>query len=1675
MAGKAKTQQKRWHLDGGIEVTNIQNENGDQRPSTFLGNYNGDNLQSLALVAYTGSYYDLVDYPNLTNYVVDGNYVHTDNNFTDEDKAKLTESYNYVLPVATEKILGGVKVGDHLEMRVDPKITNPRERASAIADRISVIESHFIYVQNVKSVTRFEEIPTSSAGQMELAAIYSPIGETISGHYIRYNDMVFFSQDASLDTEEFNGKTIKIQQDKMTKGGLWWTTKNTGTWIKVLDQFNIVSFNDRVGKVYPVGMDDYKLEAEDYTADMVGAIARRGEGGNWTEFKNKGGRTVLSLFNGCTLKGLEDNSAGWARIGALGWDEEKSVTKPDPINSPTGGIVTGVYWKYSGLPTLPPVYETTKTGAKKLVRPATYRGINNTSMFFMPDGQDRIWVKRSTGEFDDNGWFYLEQLPIATRTRLGGIMVGNGLDITEEGVLSVSGFVTSWTGKQGARRVNDVVAMDGDYDAKMITFGNEWSRTNNVDYELKRLQQVLDTKAPINSPEFSGRPMAPTPGANDNGKQIVNIEWVRRHVATELQNVAGYTLPPATTNTLGGIIVGNGLSISAAGVLSVNIPSGSGGNVVVDTTTSTTSQNPIANSAITQYVNTVNNKLNDYVLKVNGTAQNLTLTGNAKYTTLAKGTRNDYLATTKFVMDAIDDAIQVVGGGSSGGGSVIINPYTLPPASANARGGVRVTGNDGIKLSNTDVISIDKDYLQGGATYASGGKLDYITAKENITGGTFADIPMNSSGVTRLSAAYSPTAKDMQGYYIKYNAGDNPDSYIMWFCDFDTNNSYYLVYKSASEYAWSMTFAVEGMDNYQDFDIRLYAKLDSPQFTGLPTVPDADTWDDNSSQIANTRFVNTFVNRKIQNQQKAGYGSQFGVVAVKQGGGIKVTGGVIEMDGVVSFKGRKGAVTPQLGDYTSSLINNSSSITGSTVTDALNNIRSNYAPLNSPVFTGVPTIGTGLTKSPVATEYYVRQWKPIASMSDLGMIKVGDGLQISADGTLSTSGAVTGWTGNQGTRQTGEVIATAGDYNSNMIYYDPQDDSKTVRSELDLKAYKTEAWLRKDVTTFNYPLNNYVSEMHKLPPAYTGGKYGSNGAHLTFHFGANSNPYNAYGAHFGTIILKNDAASYDNNVVAVPNVYVAATYSQMRESDHRSYIVWSTQTRLLTTRDLNSPKFTGTPTINNNPIAVSKVADAGLGLVKNGGNIVVDVAGNMNYTLPIASSTVLGGIKIGNNVSVDTDGKLNVTLPIATSSVLGGIKQGQGVTISNDGVLNVNIATSSNLGVIKVGNGLTIASDGTLSTSGAVTTWNSRTGDIVPESGDYTSAQITYDTTKTVKDKLDEIDADILSLTDGSCLPIASATQIGAVKIGDGINVDADGVISMSGVTSFNGRGGAVVPQGDEQDYTADMVGAIARNTNLSVNRLADVPINSAGYLNYTGTTPSPISGGYFCFQSHKQGWKSILVFTSSKESWTNPYGSDSTFSDFSNGGIYFTKYENSSWLEWVRIDGLNGITDLSTLDTGLNIFTGIRQNSITRAINRGGVCKTLINTNSGDFSTSDLGGSSLNAVATYLNVSSDRYTFYNPAYPSSITSGNSIGVQYAMSLAAFYNNETKINGLFYSRSDGTKKYVNNSIRSKWIKLIDTENIYDYVADTSNLYNTENYTAAEISDEITATLAELNA
>lgn len=88
------------------------------------------------------------------------------------------------------------------------------------------------------------------------------------------------------------------------------------------------------------------------------------------------------------------------------------------------------------------------------------------------------------------------------------------------------------------------------------------------------------------------------------------------------------------------------------------------------------------------------------------------------------------------------------------------------------------------------------------------------------------------------------------------------------------------------------------------------------------------------------------------------------------------------------------------------------------------------------------------------------------------------------------------------------------------------------------------------------------------------------------------------------------------------------------------------------------------------PVNADWNATSGLGQILNKPTIPAP------YTLPIASQAALGGVKIGENLTISQDGTLSAiagsyVLPMASPSVLGGIKIGSGLSISEDGTVTV--------------------------------------------------------------------------------------------------------------------------------------------------------------------------------------------------------------------------------------------------------------------------------------------------------------------------------------------------------------------------------------------------------------------
>lgn len=201
---------------------------------------------------------------------------------------------------------------------------------------------------------------------------------------------------------------------------------------------------------------------------------------------------------------------------------------------------------------------------------------------------------------------------------------------------------------------------------------------------------------------------------------------------------------------------------------------------------------------------------------------------------------------------------------------------------------------------------------------------------------------------------------------------------------------------------------------------------------------------------------------------------------------------------------------------------------------------------------------------------------------------------------------------------------------------------------------------------------------------------------------------------------------------------------------------------------------------------------------------------SQGYVLPPATSSTLGGVKIGSGVSVAADGTISVSvtpyvLPTASSSKLGGVKIGSGIDINN-GVISVPIASETVAGRIKINanDGLSISSSGALSillgssfykdtdaegTIGLYSATASRLGGVKIGSGI-------------------NVNNGIISVTPYT-LPTATASRLGGVKQGTGVTIAADGTISATG------GGGHTIYQ--HSLYLSQDVGGEITNTNCLV------------------------------------------------------------------------------------------------------------------------------------------------------------------------------------------------------------------------------------------------------------------
>ena len=111
-----------------------------------------------------------------------------------------------------------------------------------------------------------------------------------------------------------------------------------------------------------------------------------------------------------------------------------------------------------------------------------------------------------------------------------------------------------------------------------------------------------------------------------------------------------------------------------------------------------------------------------------------------------------------------------------------------------------------------------------------------------------------------------------------------------------------------------------------------------------------------------------------------------------------------------------------------------------------------------------------------------------------------------------------------------------------------------------------------------------------------------------------------------------------------------------------------------------------------------------------------------NYTLPVASSSVLGGVKTGSRITIATDGTISAN-PQAWTDITG---KPTFATVATSGNYNdltnrpsiptaytLPPATTTTLGGVKVGSGLSVTADGTLSSNANVITYGTFTPTIM--------------------------------------------------------------------------------------------------------------------------------------------------------------------------------------------------------------------------------------------------------------------------------------------------------------------------------------------------------------------------
>lgn len=160
-------------------------------------------------------------------------------------------------------------------------------------------------------------------------------------------------------------------------------------------------------------------------------------------------------------------------------------------------------------------------------------------------------------------------LPIATRHSLGGIIIGEGLLIDSTGRVSIdtSGIIVPpYDDTEVKRRITNLENVAHTHINKSVLDATTASYTTAEKSKLAGLENYDDTEIRQDISDLQSQAHTHT---NKSILDQITAPYTTEE-QTKLAGLENYTLPNASANTLGGIKVGDGLSIDQDGILSAD-------------------------------------------------------------------------------------------------------------------------------------------------------------------------------------------------------------------------------------------------------------------------------------------------------------------------------------------------------------------------------------------------------------------------------------------------------------------------------------------------------------------------------------------------------------------------------------------------------------------------------------------------------------------------------------------------------------------------------------------------------------------------------------------------------------------------------------------------------------------------------------------------------------------------------------------------------------------------------------------------------------------------------------------------------------------------------------------------------------------------------------------------